>query len=119
VRPNNEAACEPVAVTDAGVGERYTRLGVAGYLVDIDGDAAIALLDEAFGLHVAGDRDELPDPITAYRGATDHATAFPGLRPVHIAVHQFDRSLDVSSVERRMGRAQQELSFGHDAQGTP
>lgn len=60
VRPNHEAACEPVAMTDAEVGETCACLGVADHLVDIDGDAAIVLLGEAFGLHVAGGRGEPP-----------------------------------------------------------
>ncbi len=60
-----------------GIGEQFAGVGVADHLTYVDGDAAVRLLREGFGLDGAGDGSELPVPVVANRRAADYSTAFP------------------------------------------
>jgi hypothetical protein len=82
-------------------------------LVDIDRDAAVRFIGDARGLDMAGDGGELPLPVVANRRAAYYPTAFPGVGPVHLGVHQLDRGLDVAGVERAVAGPQELLSVRH------
>jgi hypothetical protein len=49
--------------------------------------------------------------VVADRRAADHPTAFPGVGPVDVGMHQFDGALEIARVERSVGGSQDGLTF--------
>jgi hypothetical protein len=115
VHPYDQAILEPIPVANARIGDQLTGARVVDHLMDIDRDAPVRLLGEALGLDLALDGRELSIPVVADRRSADHPTAFPCVRPIDLGVHQLDRGLDVSCIERAVGGPQHLLGLRHAA----
>jgi hypothetical protein len=100
-------------VANPGVRDELAGARIADYLMHIDGDAAVGFLGNALGFYRARDRLELSVPVVANRRRADHPTALPGVRPIHLGVHEFDRSVEIAGVERAIGGTQGFLSVWH------
>jgi hypothetical protein len=49
VHPDDQSVLEPVAVSNAGIGDEIAGAGVVDHLMHTDGDAAVRLLGEPSG----------------------------------------------------------------------
>jgi hypothetical protein len=116
VHAYDQPALEPIPVADSGVGEKSAGSGVVDHLVDIDHDASIRLFGEALGFYLAGDDAELPAPVVVNSCSANNSTAFPGVGPVDLGVHQLDRGFDIASVEGLIGGPQEQLFLSHVTQ---
>jgi hypothetical protein len=113
VHPDDQPVLEAIMVANPGVRDELAGARIADYLMHIDGDAAVGFLGKALRFYRARDRLELSVPVVANRRAADHPTALPGVRPIHLRVHELDRGVEIAGVERAVGGPQRFLSAWH------
>ncbi len=99
---------------DVGVRLDLAGLGVADELVDGDVDRVVGARVEALRRHGAGDLLELAAPVGSDCLAAGHPASLPCVGPVDFGAHQDESRVDVTSVERLVGSAQDVLLAHRD-----
>src|SRR3954470_9581385 len=96
-----------------GIGEKRAGIGVVDDLMNIHRDAPVVVLVKTLGVDSAGDGGELSRPVGANRRSAPDATAFPGVGPVDVGMHELNRGLDVASIECAIGRPHERFPIRH------